>query len=174
MCERLVLEAETAGFDFDHIDQQEKHFCISYMVHKGYSWEHSIFPEIEKCRLLCAICHTLHTQDQNNDENIKNVCRKRKRYTLAQNKEEIKIVEKGERPTKDELYELVLRYSFVAVGKRYGVNNKTIIYWCIKEGIPHKRRKLMEMANACIDHFCTSKPDHVDKIWNARLNQLKK
>jgi len=142
LCERPVSEEETTAFDFDHINPQDKHFSISYMVHAGYSWERSILPEIDKCRLLCAICHVLHTQDQK--KNVKNVCRKRKRYKLPPNQEELEIVENGARPTKDELYELVLNNSFVDMGKMYGVSDITIINWCKKQGIPHKRRKLME------------------------------
>ncbi len=149
LCQNPVLEGETAGFDFDHIDRLQKHRTISEMVHSGYSWEHSIFPEIEKCRLLCAICHVIHTQEQNmqtRNENVAIVCRKRKRYHLPlnRNKKKLEIHENGERPTKEELHKLVKRRTFVDVGKMYGVEPSTIIYWCKKQGIPHKRIKLME------------------------------
>ena len=149
ICERLVLPEETSGFHFDHIDPTEKYRAISAMVGNNYSWRNSILPEIDKCRLLCANCHRIHTQEQrvqSNNENVKIVCRKRKHYCLPpkSNEEELDIHEKGERPTKEELYYLVKRYSFVDVGKMYGVNCATIQRWCKKEEIPHKRRKLME------------------------------
>ncbi len=146
ICQREVLSEETTGFDFDHIDRVTKHRSISLMVCDGYAWKNSILPEIEKCRLVCAICHIMHTQAQNKDENEKNICRKRKYLKLPRDctKEELEICVKGERPTRDELYDLVLKYTFVEVGKRYQVKGCTIIYWCKKEGIPHKRRKLME------------------------------
>ena len=137
LCEYPVLEGETTGFDFDHIDPHGKHSGISYLVRIGYSWEHSILPEIGKCRLLCANCHALHTQEQKKPGIQKNIYRNK----LPQNKEEMEIAEKGTRPTKNEL---VLKYSFVDVGKRYGVTDMTIIRWCKNEGIPHKRRKLMD------------------------------
>lgn len=57
----------------------------------------------------------------------------------------MEIREKGERPTKEELYDLVIKNSFVDVGIMYGVQPSTIIEWCKKEGIPHKRQKLMEL-----------------------------
>ncbi len=143
-CQRPVLEAETPGFEFDHIDRVTKHYEISFLVCKGYAWENNILPEIDKCRLVCAICHVMHTQEQNKDE--KRICRKRKYYYLPRDrtKEELDICLKGERPTKDDLYDLVKKYTFTEVGKRYQVSGRTIINWCKKEGIPHKRRKLME------------------------------
>ena len=64
MCERPVLEAETTGFDFDHIIRVTKYHDISFLTRSTYSWENTILPEIEKCRLLCAICHTMHTLEQ--------------------------------------------------------------------------------------------------------------
>ncbi len=150
MCERPVLEGETSGFDFDHIDPTKKYHGISYLVQHNFSWENTIRPEIDKCRLLCANCHGIHTQAQNmqsKNENVTIVCRKRKRYLLPQNKEELEIRAKGEHPTKEELYPLVLKYSFSNVGKIYGVDPRTIVYWCKKTEIPHKRRKLMEILD---------------------------
>ncbi len=151
ICQREVSEAETPGFEFDHIDRVTKHRGISDLVRRSYAWENTILPEIEKCRLLCAICHVMHTQEQNGslrNENEKeiNISRKRKYYNLPinRNKEELEICVKGERPTKEELYDLVKKHTFVEVGKRYRVSAKTIVNWCKKEGIPHKRRKLME------------------------------
>ena len=147
MCQLAVLPTEIVGFDFDHIDPSKKHKSISYMVECNYSWQNTILPEIAKCRLLCVICHVIHTKNQKKDE-VKIVCRKRKHYVLPRNRnnKESEICENGfkKRPTKEELFELVKGYSFVDVGKMYGVCYTTIIKWCKKEGIPHKRRKLME------------------------------
>ncbi len=151
ICKRPVLERETHGFDFDHIDPNEKHREISKLL--GCSWENSILPEIDKCRLLCANCHRIHTQEQRQSasKNDTIICRKRKRYLLPRNinKEdiEIKIRENRKhvkRPPKDELYDLVKFHSFADVGKMCGVSRQTIPNWCKKEGIPHKRTKLME------------------------------
>ncbi len=150
ICERPVFEGETVGFDFDHILCHTKYQSISYMAKHGYSWEKRILPEIEKCQLLCTNCHRIRTQKQymeSKNENITIVSRKRKRYILPRNKEELKIRDKGERPTKEELYALVLKYSFNDVGKMYSVGKTAITNWCKKEGLPHTRIKLMEILN---------------------------
>jgi len=156
MCKRGVLPGEISGFDFDHKNPTEKHHGISKLASRGFSWEKTILPEIDKCRLLCTNCHRLHTQKQQMQSNSKNeksifinsiVSRKRKQYQLPRNKEELEIRDKGERPTREELYALVLKYSFKNVGKIYGVYDTTIVCWCKKSGIPHKRRKLMDILN---------------------------
>lgn len=49
--------------DFDHLDEfrDQKYKRIAQM--KTYSWE-KIQAEIDKCRVLCANCHRLHTRKQ--------------------------------------------------------------------------------------------------------------
>ncbi len=126
MCKLNVLEGETSGFDFDHKNPTEKYRGISRMAYTCCSWEKTILPEIDKCRLLCTNCHRIHTQVQRRQSKNDNVCRKRKRYRLPENKEELKIRDKGERPTTE---------------------HPTITNWCKKAGIPHTRRKLMEILN---------------------------
>lgn len=49
--------------DFDHIDPSEKSEKICNMVRRRASWA-AIEAEIGKCRLLCALCHRLHTEEQ--------------------------------------------------------------------------------------------------------------
>jgi hypothetical protein len=51
--------------EFDHIDPEEKSYNISEMG--GYSWE-LIQSEIDKCRVLCKVCHCKHTGNQNRKE----------------------------------------------------------------------------------------------------------
>jgi len=150
ICERPVLEGESSGFDFDHKNFNEKHRAISKLVISECSWENIILPEIDKCQLICTNCHRIHTEKQrvqSKNENVAIVCRKRKRYRVPQNKEELETRDKGERPTKEELHALVLKYSFINVGKMYQVRDVTIIMWCKKAGIPHTRRKLMEILD---------------------------
>ena len=58
-CERKCTEDNACGFDFDHIDENNKHNKISSM----WSCSHKrILEEINKCQLLCAICHKLKSK----------------------------------------------------------------------------------------------------------------
>ncbi len=76
-CCRKVTEKETQGFDFDHLDTYPKFRAIASMVDEKYSWNKSILPEIEKCRLICANCHVKHTK-------IQRVTRKEENYEVPQ------------------------------------------------------------------------------------------
>lgn len=42
------------AFDFHHINHEEKEYTVSKMA--GYKWER-IQKEIDKCVMVCAICH---------------------------------------------------------------------------------------------------------------------
>lgn len=58
-CERKCTVDNACGFDFDHIDENNKHNKISSM----WSYSHKrILEEIKKCQLLCAICHKLKSK----------------------------------------------------------------------------------------------------------------
>lgn len=48
------------AMEFDHNDSNRKVANISYMVLRGYA-KSVILEEIEKCDLLCAICHRMRT-----------------------------------------------------------------------------------------------------------------
>lgn len=63
-CERIVDEKNYSAFHFDHIDEKTKSRGISYLVNGTCSSEQTILNEIKKCRLLCANCHRLRTNDQ--------------------------------------------------------------------------------------------------------------
>lgn len=51
------------AMDFDHIDPSEKEFNISNAARSELSWE-TILKEIEKCDLVCALCHRYRTHGQ--------------------------------------------------------------------------------------------------------------
>lgn len=46
------------------------------------------------------------------------------------------------RPSREELKELVRKYSFRQLGKQFGVSDKSIAKWCFLEGIPSKKRDI--------------------------------
>ena len=61
--------------------------------------------------------------------------------TSAQNEASLKQ-RKVERPTKEKLLELVKKYSFRALGKEFGVSDRTISKWCKYYGLPYKKKEL--------------------------------
>lgn len=68
LCERIIQgEKECRAFDLDHRTQSKKRDCIGTMVNryslkKFFSY---IDEELSKVRLLCCICHRVHTNYQN-------------------------------------------------------------------------------------------------------------
>lgn len=56
--------------DFDHIDN-DKEKEISRAIQLGWSKEH-LLSEIEKCDLVCAVCHRIRTHIKRKDEKKRN------------------------------------------------------------------------------------------------------
>ena len=46
---------------------------------------------------------------------------------------------KCERPTREELSFLIQHYSFLQIGKMYGVSDNTIRKWCVLNGLPARK-----------------------------------
>lgn len=51
---------ESVDLDFDHIGPKKD--SVSNLIRSDYSWS-TIFTEIDKCRVLCKICHARHSRD---------------------------------------------------------------------------------------------------------------
>jgi len=61
-CERCGWQGHPAAYDFHHKNPEEKEFQWSTQLYKK-SWG-TIKTELDKCELLCAICHRIeHAQD---------------------------------------------------------------------------------------------------------------
>ena len=69
-CDKIKLEAgccecgyntNAYALDFDHINPAEKEFNISKRLQQ-YCWE-KLKKEIDKCRVMCANCHRIHSYD---------------------------------------------------------------------------------------------------------------
>jgi hypothetical protein len=55
-CNKCGWSGHISGFDFHHIDSNEKEFNPSAVNLANKSWE-NVKKELDKCELLCAICH---------------------------------------------------------------------------------------------------------------------
>ena len=51
-----------AALQFDHLDPTTKEFNVGSAVSNSFGWSR-IQAEIEKCRVLCANCHAIHSYD---------------------------------------------------------------------------------------------------------------
>lgn len=84
---------------------------------------------IQKVGILMA---PKRRQSKQRDENGKTEKQKQASYENRKVKE---------RPSKEELYNLLCNKSFLKVGKLYGVSDKTIVKWCRNYGIPSTRKE---------------------------------
>ena len=56
-CEVCGYNAHPAALHFDHIEPSQKKFAIADL---DAGWDDMV-KEIEKCRVLCANCHAIHS-----------------------------------------------------------------------------------------------------------------
>lgn len=68
-------------FDFHHIDPRQKLFNIAYAITNKYSWD-DIAKELDKCELLCVMCH--RTYPQRKDMRVSYVQDRNKKAELKQ------------------------------------------------------------------------------------------
>lgn len=50
-----------------------------------------------------------------------------------------KALRKTVRPTREELKKLIRNYSFVQIGKQFGVSDNAIRKWCVRENLPKNK-----------------------------------
>lgn len=62
--------------------------------------------------------------------------------TKLQNEYSIRVRKIKERPTKDVLLGLIIKYGFSKTGEMYGVSDNTIRKWCKYYGLPHRKKDL--------------------------------
>lgn len=60
-CERCGFNEHPAALCFDHIDPSTKSFNVSQDPKRAWG---EMLAEIEKCRVLCSNCHTIHTYNE--------------------------------------------------------------------------------------------------------------
>lgn len=58
-----------------------------------------------------------------------------------------KSVRRADRPTKDELKEMIRKESFLSLGKKFGVSDNAIRKWCIDYGLPSKKSEIKKYTN---------------------------
>lgn len=60
---------ESVDLDFDHTDPVSKKANVSDLVRSDYALP-TILKEIDKCRVICKICHARHSRDTRASRNL--------------------------------------------------------------------------------------------------------
>lgn len=152
------------ALEFHHVNPEEKELSLSSNIMVSLDKQ---IKEARKCILVCSNCHKgIHAKYYEVPDNWKDLFdEKQAQYLLEQN-EEIKkgkkhyckrcgkllnnnttyCVECGqivqrvvERPTREELKNLIRTKPFTQIGKVYGVTDNSIRKWCKLENLPTKK-----------------------------------
>ncbi len=146
-CERTVYPDETMCFDFDHLNPSTKFMNISQMISNHHSNEH-IIEEIQKCWLLCCICHKLKTNIQLQYPSHHKIILKKKVIISKCEKCKCEITKNAKlcvacsgydyrvvkiRPSLEQIkLDHIQLGSFLAIGRKYGVSDNAIRKWIAK------------------------------------------
>lgn len=149
------------ALEFHHLDSSTKDFGIS---EKGYTRSWGIVKEeLDKCVLVCANCHRELHKDPIYEELIwtiedEEISKELKGYFCScgeklhkESKTGLclncykKTTRKTERPSKEELFELIKTTSFTELGKQYNVSDNAIRKWCKSYGLPSTKKELKQI-----------------------------
>ena len=150
-----------AALEFHHCNSNEKDFNLSNGNCRSLEKD---LREARKCILLCANCHreveynNLKLNPVFNEEKAKEVIERNsiKKIYCADCGKKItsgairceecsqKARRKVERPSREELKELIYTLPFTTIGKQFGVTDNAIRKWCIQYGLPSKKREIKQ------------------------------
>ena len=160
------------AFDFHHVNPEEKEFSLSSNVMKSLDKQ---LAEARKCILVCANCHRgIHAGYINIPNNYKDFFDEKQANELKLLTDEIKhgkihyckdcgkMISKGalrceacakiatrktERPTREELKNLIRTTPFTNIASQYGVSDNAIRKWCKAENLPTKKSEIITYSN---------------------------
>lgn len=105
----------------------------------------------ENLRIVCPNCHTQTDTFANKKNKKTNYCidcgreisiKSTRCQSCAAKQFNTYKVNREERPSKEELLNLILTKTFVEIGKMYGVTDNTIRKWCKSYELPHTKKEL--------------------------------
>ena len=165
-CQCCGYNRLNSALELHHLDPKEKDFTLG--TNTNISWM-SARQEIQKCILVCANCHReIHANfiDSTNltssfyeeraieiDRLIDDIKHKRVNYCKNCGVEIdrdaslcVKCFAKQrrvvERPSREELKDLIRTKPFTQIAKIYGVSDNSIRKWCKSEGLPSKSTEI--------------------------------
>lgn len=160
-CSICGYNKNISALEFHHSDPTEKEFDLSKNIDCSYE---KLLKEVEKCILICANCHReLHHPDleiqQFSEINLNSIEIIKEKRTCSICNNEISSSSTGlckdcydksrinkNKPSKEELLELIKLNSFLKLGKQFGVSGTIIGRWCKEYDLPYllKDRKLLK------------------------------
>lgn len=147
------------ALEFHHIDKSTKKYNIS--SGNCHSWEEDI-EELKKCALLCSNCHkelevfnyeVFCTFDEKRFLEVNK--EKEKKETICKNCGK-KISQKAkfcgdcwslmnrkvERPSREELKDMIRTLPFLQIGRLFNVSDNTIRKWCDSYNLPRRATEI--------------------------------
>lgn len=172
-CSNCGYNKNIFALDFHHINPDEKLFALDSRNLTSRKIE-EIFLEAEKCQVLCSNCHReLHNPSgelSEVNEHLKDYSKAFIKYNKKDKKDKEENIwscekcgntlvtdvkfcpicsafnrRKTERPTKEELLELVINNSFLSIGRMYNVSDTAVKKWCRSYKIPSTKKELKEL-----------------------------
>lgn len=102
--------------------------------------------DLSNLRWVCPNCdRQLNTFAGKNIKNKNNIDTNNNQQNTNKPKEKIKLRKVKDRPSKEELSELIKKMSFVKIGKMYNVSDNAIRKWCKSYDLPFKRKDIKKM-----------------------------
>lgn len=112
---------------------------------------------LENLRIVCPNCHSQTETFSNKRAKKHNYCvdcgceislKSTRCNTCASKYKNSFKVKPEDRPSKEELFELIKNNPFTKIGEMYGVKDNTIRKWCKNYGLPSTKKELRELDNA--------------------------
>lgn len=152
----------SSALELHHLNPEEKDFTISTTLNRA--WE-VLDNELKKCTLVCSNCHReihegLITQELHStysaeraeqiSERLQDLKTKKIFYckncgavisahaSYCANCSNLQK-RKAERPSREELKQLIRNKTFVEIGKMFNVSDNAIRKWCVAEKLPSRK-----------------------------------
>lgn len=160
------------ALEFHHVNPEEKEFSVASSNMKNLEAQ---LQELKKCVLVCANCHRgIHSSYYTIPEDWESLYNEEWADTLRQKLEQTQhgklfhckkcgkeitrkaqycaecyanLIRCTERPTREELKDLIRHETFVHIGQMYGVSDNAIRKWCKVVNLPTKKREIEKFSD---------------------------